>query len=96
MKAVGIKVLKDRLSEYVKLASGGETILVTDRDEVVAELGPPQASRGANVSDAALAELIRSGVLSPATAPTAPMPARDPVLLLHSMLEMLDDDRADR
>lgn len=40
MKAVGIKVLKARLSEYVRLAKAGETILVTERDEVVAELGP--------------------------------------------------------
>lgn len=40
MKAVGIKALKARLSEYVRLAKAGETILVTERDEVVAELGP--------------------------------------------------------
>lgn len=42
MKAVGIKQLKARLSEYVRLAKGGDTILVTDRDEVVAELRPPR------------------------------------------------------
>ncbi|MGH7571712.1 MAG: type II toxin-antitoxin system Phd/YefM family antitoxin [Gemmatimonadota bacterium] len=40
MRAVGIKQLKARLSEYVRLARAGETILVTDREEVVAELGP--------------------------------------------------------
>lgn len=40
MMAIGIRVLKARLSEYVRLARGGETILVTDRDEVVAELRP--------------------------------------------------------
>ena len=40
MRAVGLKVLKNRLSEYVRLAAGGETVLVTDRDRVVAELGP--------------------------------------------------------
>lgn len=40
MKAVGIKVLKAKLSEYIRLAKAGETILVTERDEVVAELGP--------------------------------------------------------
>ena len=43
MRAVGLKILKNRLSEYVRLAAGGETILVTDRDRVVAELRPPQA-----------------------------------------------------
>jgi len=40
MKAVGVKVLKNKLSEYVRLAASGETVLVTDRDRVVAELGP--------------------------------------------------------
>ena len=42
MRAVGIKVLKNKVSEYVRLASGGERILVTDRDRVVAELVPPR------------------------------------------------------
>jgi len=42
MKAVGIKQLKSRLSEYLRLVRAGQTILVSDRDEVVAELGPPR------------------------------------------------------
>jgi antitoxin (DNA-binding transcriptional repressor) of toxin-antitoxin stability system len=40
MKAVGIKQLKSHLSDYVRLAKGGETVLVTEREEVVAELRP--------------------------------------------------------
>jgi antitoxin (DNA-binding transcriptional repressor) of toxin-antitoxin stability system len=40
MKAVGVKQLKARLSEYLRLVKGGETVLITDRDEVVAELRP--------------------------------------------------------
>ena len=39
-KAVGVKQLKAKLSEYLRLVKSGETILVTDRDEVVAELRP--------------------------------------------------------
>ena len=31
MKSVAIKMLNNRLSEYVRLAAAGETILVTDR-----------------------------------------------------------------
>jgi antitoxin (DNA-binding transcriptional repressor) of toxin-antitoxin stability system len=42
MRVVGLKVLKNRLSEYVRLAAGGERVLVTDRDRVVAELVPPR------------------------------------------------------
>ena len=45
MRAVGLKILKNKLSEYVRLAAGGETVLVTDRDRVVAELVPPGAGR---------------------------------------------------
>ncbi|MCU0724433.1 MAG: hypothetical protein MUE73_01385 [Planctomycetes bacterium] len=40
MKAVGIKNLKAKLSEYIRLAKAGETVLVTERDEVVAEIRP--------------------------------------------------------
>jgi len=40
MKAVGIKRLKARLSEYVRIAKSGETVLVMERDQVVAELRP--------------------------------------------------------
>jgi antitoxin (DNA-binding transcriptional repressor) of toxin-antitoxin stability system len=38
MRAVGVKELKARLSEYLRAVKAGEVILVTDRDEVVAEL----------------------------------------------------------
>jgi antitoxin (DNA-binding transcriptional repressor) of toxin-antitoxin stability system len=40
MKSVGVKQLKSRLSEYLRLVRSGETVLVTDRDEVIAELRP--------------------------------------------------------
>jgi antitoxin (DNA-binding transcriptional repressor) of toxin-antitoxin stability system len=40
MRSVGLKTLKNKLSEYVRLAARGETVLV-DRDRVIAEIGPP-------------------------------------------------------
>jgi antitoxin (DNA-binding transcriptional repressor) of toxin-antitoxin stability system len=40
VKAVGVRALKARLSEYLRLVKSGETILVTERDEVVAQLRP--------------------------------------------------------
>lgn len=45
MKAVGVKQLKARLSEYLRLVRAGETVLVTDRDEVIAELRPARRER---------------------------------------------------
>ena len=32
MRTVGLKILKNKLSEYVRLAAAGETIVITDRD----------------------------------------------------------------
>jgi prevent-host-death family protein len=41
MKTVGVRELKNRLSEYIRQVRSGEGVLVTDRGEVVAELTPP-------------------------------------------------------
>lgn len=41
MKAVGVKVLKNNLRRYMKEVQSGETIFVTDRDEVIAEMNRP-------------------------------------------------------
>jgi antitoxin (DNA-binding transcriptional repressor) of toxin-antitoxin stability system len=65
MRSVGLKVLKNKLSEYVRIAAGGEIVLVTDRDRVVAELGPPQAGRSTVLADALLAEGVREGWVTP-------------------------------
>ena len=42
MRTVGLKTLKNKLSEYVRLAAAGETVVITDRGRTVAELGPPR------------------------------------------------------
>ncbi len=41
MKSVGIKVLKNQLSRYLHYVREGGVVLVTDRDEVVAEIHAP-------------------------------------------------------
>ena len=45
MKQVGLRELKNRLSEYVRLVRAGEHIQITDRGQVVAELIPPRRPR---------------------------------------------------
>jgi antitoxin (DNA-binding transcriptional repressor) of toxin-antitoxin stability system len=99
MRAVGIKALKNRLSEYLKLVAEGEVVLITDRDVVVAELRQP-AARSPHVADAALAELVRTGVLTPPMtvregAPPRP-PDGTPLLPLSRLLSELDEMRRDR
>jgi antitoxin (DNA-binding transcriptional repressor) of toxin-antitoxin stability system len=96
MKSVGLKVLKNRLSEYVRLAASGETVLVTDRDRVVAELTPPREGRPTTVADATLADLIEKGWLTPAKHDFKDGVPRRPVAPLSVILAELDEDRADR
>lgn len=93
MRAVGLKVLKNKLSEYVRLAAGGETVLVTDRDRVVAEIVPPQAGRSAGLGDAFLAQAVRDGWLTPAVGGRGRPPRGAPVAPLADLLRELDDDR---
>ena len=93
---MGIRVLKNKLSEYVRLAAGGETILVTDRDRVVAELVPPAAGRGEMLYDALLAAAVREGWLSPPALVNSEPPPRLPVAPLADLLAELEKDRDGR
>ncbi len=96
MRAVGLKVLKDKLSEYVRLAASGETVLVTDRDKVVAELVPPRADRSTRLGDALLADAVRKGwVVPPAISSNEP-PSGLPVAPLQTLIHELDLDRSER
>jgi antitoxin (DNA-binding transcriptional repressor) of toxin-antitoxin stability system len=96
MRSVGLKVLKNKLSEYVRLAASGETVLVTDRDRVVAELVPPRGGRSPLLADALLADAVRRGWLTPPPLPQSGPPPRKPVMSLHAVLAGLRDDREDR
>jgi antitoxin (DNA-binding transcriptional repressor) of toxin-antitoxin stability system len=95
MRSVGLKILKNRLSEYVRLAAGGETVLITDRDRVVAELRPPEG-RGPLVSDAYLVQAMRDGLVAPPMAVREGPPPRHPVASLAELLGELDRDRGER
>ena len=96
MRTVDLKVLKDRLSEYVRIAASGETILVTDRNRVVAELVPPREGRNVVAQDAMLAEAVRRGWLTPALGSSGgPVPRRR-VTTLDGLLAEMAGDRADR
>ena len=92
-----MKVLNSRLSEYVRLAASGETVLVTDRGRVIAEIGPPQETRSPILADALLAEAVRKGRLTPPVLPGAGKPPTPkPVAPLRDLLGELDDDRSER
>lgn len=100
MKAVGIRELKNKLSHYVRLVEAGESVLVTDRGTVIAELRPPGAeTRGASVDPVAaeLSALARRGraVLGAAHDPALYVP-RPPALRGASSADLLDAERGSR
>lgn len=96
MRAIGLKVLKNKLSEYVRLAAHGETVLVTDRDRVVAELVPPASSRSPVLADAMLAEAVRQGRITPPALSAAGPPPRKPVMSFRELTRQLERDRSER
>lgn len=68
MKTAGVRELKNRLSEYLREVRSGETVLVTDRGEVVAELRPPGGSGGVldlPPDERALRRMIAEGWVHP-------------------------------
>jgi antitoxin (DNA-binding transcriptional repressor) of toxin-antitoxin stability system len=93
MRAVGLKVLKNKLSEYVRVAAAGETVLITDRDRVVAELAPPSQGRAEMLEDAVLAEAVREGWLTPPLLRGGLPPQGTPVAPLRTLLDELRADR---
>jgi antitoxin (DNA-binding transcriptional repressor) of toxin-antitoxin stability system len=96
VRAVGLKVLKNKLSEYVRLAERGETILVTDRDRVVAEIVPPDSGRSPVLADALLAEAVRQGWITPPSLTASGTPPRNPVMSMRELTRELAGDRSDR
>jgi prevent-host-death family protein len=97
MHSVGIKVLKNRLSQYVRAAAAGETVLVTDRGQVVAELVSPRVRADAPTTERRLGELMRQGLLTAAKDSLAtPLPQRKPVVKVADLLLDLDLSRAER
>jgi antitoxin (DNA-binding transcriptional repressor) of toxin-antitoxin stability system len=99
MKAVGVKQLKARLSEYLRLVKAGETILVTDRDEVVAELRQARRRRAAGEDlEEILASLADAGEITRASAPKLGWTWRAEGLRLPpgTAMRLLDEVRSDR
>lgn len=97
MRKVGIKVLKNELSKHVRAVAAGETILVTDRDRVVAELRPPQPQPEGDLAALNWARMIREGIVTPAKHRlTEPPPRLPPLMTLEELMREIREDREDR
>ena len=97
MKSVGLRELKNRLSEYVRYVRSGEDVLITDRGEIVAELIPPGPRVGEPGVPSALAALARRGELTLGVANDAALYRKLPPLLKrHRAATLLDEERGGR
>jgi antitoxin (DNA-binding transcriptional repressor) of toxin-antitoxin stability system len=95
MKAVGVRELKNRLSEYLRLVRNGEEILITDRGEVVAELREP--SPRVALPYPALLEVARQGRAGVGLPNRADLyPALGPLVPPGSTANLLDEERGER
>jgi prevent-host-death family protein len=102
MKSVGVRDLKNRLSEYLRRVRLGESVLVTDRGEVVAELLPPGQGQTDPSAPAGLLSLAKRGLVSLGTPSSPGVPDLYPALprahrtRRRSAAQLLDEERGPR
>jgi prevent-host-death family protein len=97
MKTVGLRDLKNRLSEYVRQVRSGEGVLVTDRGEVVAELVPPGQLTDGHGVPSGLVALAKTGRLTlGADNDAAAYPKLSRLLKRRRSIELLDEERGVR
>lgn len=95
MKAVGVRQLKNRLSEYLRLVRNGEEILVTHRGEVVAELRQP--SPRVDFPHPALLQAVQGGRARLGMANRPDLYRRlTPAMPPGSAAKLLDEERGSR
>lgn len=99
MKTVGVRELKNKLSEYLRRVRLGETVLVTDRGEVVAELLPPGQGQRDPAAPEGLQSLARRGLLTLGAPPDTnlyPALTRKQSERRRSVAQLLDEERGTR
>lgn len=101
MRAVGIRELKARISEYLRLVKAGESVLVTEHDRVIAEIRPAARQEPQpDTVDHLLESLSEAGVVTlRADSPRLkswPSSHQKLIRLSLSAAEILDDLRKDR
>lgn len=92
---VGIRELKDNLSQFVRRVEAGERVQVTAHGRVVAELVPPASGARGRVVPRFEA-LVAAGIVVPAAEQGDPT-AGWPVIRMApgTALELLDEDRGE-
>ncbi len=99
MKTVGVRDLRNKLSEYLRRVRLGESVLVTDRGEVVAELLPPGQGQGDPSVPPGIQSLVKRGLLtlgSPVGTELYPALPRKQGERRRSVAQLLDEERGTR
>jgi antitoxin (DNA-binding transcriptional repressor) of toxin-antitoxin stability system len=94
MKAVAVKELKNRLSQYLREVASGEVVLVTDRGKVVAELRRPSTDIRLDF-DRSLEPLAAQGLLVLGLPQDSRAYRRTRATLKRPSQELLDAERAE-
>jgi antitoxin (DNA-binding transcriptional repressor) of toxin-antitoxin stability system len=97
MRSAGIRDLKNNLSKYLRHLQAGETLQVTDRGRVVAELRAPASGANATALTGRYEQLVQAGVIRRAQEggdPLADWPtARQVRLPRGTAARLVDEDR---
>lgn len=97
MKSVGVRELKNRLSEYLREVRSGEAVLVTDRGDVVAELVPPGQRPDEPGLPSGLMGLARKGQVTIGASNEGTLyPNLSRLLKPHRTALLLDEERGTR
>jgi antitoxin (DNA-binding transcriptional repressor) of toxin-antitoxin stability system len=94
VERVGVKKLKNNLSAYLRRVKRGVRVLVTDRGEVIAELGRPGTDEPGELPPL-FAEWIRRGELRPRRRSKRPLPVSPVRLPAGTAQRILDLDRGE-
>lgn len=95
MKTIGVRELKAQLSRVLREVRSGETVLVTDRGQVVAELRAPDGGTFVESrTDRVFARLAGSGAMRLAESPREPYRA-SPIRAANGTARALLDELRD-
>ena len=94
VERVGIKNLKNNLSAYIRHVRRGARVLITDHDEVVAELSKPRTDVAPGFHPL-LAEWVATGKLRLASVRKKKLPVSPIKLPAGTARRLLDADRGE-
>ena len=93
VKTVGIKDLKNNLSGWLRELKSCHTVLITDRNQVVAELREPIAGRYPSSVNVLLEQWAQEGIVRRPVQPKKSLPKSGVRLPAGTALRLLDEDR---